>query len=213
MTAILAPIPQPVSFPGPPNPAASNPPLPPQQLANTSAQTSIGATFFPPSSDVLTGGDHTSFAQLGGTFLSSVLPTNQVPQVESVFNQTSTTSPTAQTGVGNDFVATYAPQIYAVVLNGLVANSAIPAVAVPASRATPDIANPPIAGDPTPVLPGLPPVPTAPPLDGTDQVIQALQPLAGSGAIFSAVPASPPTPAPPPPHTAAASTASTRKAA
>ena len=178
-------------------------------------QPSLGTTQFPPAINQLPGGDHTALAHFGANFLNAVLPTERAQQVVSVFDQTPTTPPGQQTGVGNDFVASYAPQIYAVFLNGLVANTAIP---VAASRATPDLARPPISGDPTPELPGLPPVPTVPPLEGTDPVIAALQPLAGSGAIFSsvptAVPASAPTPAPVPvPQTATASSGAARKAA
>ena len=196
----LVPAPQPVSFPAPPTSIAPQPPLPIQQLSLTTfPQPALGNTIFPPTEQTSAGATIPPLAAFGGAFLSSVLPTNQAPQVTSPLSQVSTMIPGLPTAPGsNAFSARYAPQIYAVFLNGLVAGQLVSSTALETNLVTTDIARPPISGDPGAAIPGLPPVTPVPAPEGTGQVIASLTPLAGSGTIFSDGSATAPTPPPPP---------------
>lgn len=124
----------------------------------------------------LVGSAQSAVGPFGAGFLSAVLPTNQTPAVVSAPGQ-------------NAFAASYAPQIYAVYLNGLVANAGVSAAALETNTIQTDIAKPPILGDPPGPIPGLPPIQPATAPEGAQQVIAALTPLAGGTAIFSGAPA------------------------
>ncbi|MBV8073828.1 MAG: hypothetical protein JO140_00260 [Candidatus Eremiobacteraeota bacterium] len=199
-TVILAPIPQGVFVPGPAPQVGPQEPLPPQQLnINTIAQPSIGQSIFPPTGNTVAGATVPPLAAASATLLSAAVPTNQVPMVESVFNQTPTTQPGVPTAPGqNEFTATYGPQIYAVVVNGLIAGTAVHSAQLAQNVWNTDIARPPISGDPTQPVPGAPEGIPIPAVEGADTVIQSLQGLAGSGQIFSQAPVPAPTPAPVP---------------
>ncbi|MBV8602605.1 MAG: hypothetical protein JO359_13655 [Candidatus Eremiobacteraeota bacterium] len=210
MSAILAPIPTGVFPPGPPIQLNQQEPLPPQQLnINTIPQPSLGATTFPPPGGTLAGATVPPLAAAGANLLTAAVPTTQVPMVESVFNQTPTTQPGLPTAPGStEFTATYAPQIYAVVVNGIIAGTTVHSALLAQNVWSTDIARPPISGDPTQNIPGAPEGVPVPAVEGADTVIQALQGLAGSGQIFAqapvpapvpqAAPAPAPTPAPAP---------------
>lgn len=150
----------------------------------------FGALIFPPQDTTLAGSTQPPLAKFGAGFLSALLPTNQTPAVSSIFSSTQSTSPGVPTAPGqNQFAASYAPQIYAVYLNGLVANAGVSSAALETNTYSTDIAKPAILGDPPGPIAGLPPIqPVAAP-EGAQQVIAALTPLAGGTAIFSGAPA------------------------
>ena len=165
--------------------------VPTQQLAAafTMRQPSLGNSVFPPLGSTLATALVPPIARFGAGFLSAALPTFQTGQVQSVFATQTVTSPFSPSGAGeNAFTASYAPQVYAVYINGFIASSV-----ASASLATDvfhvDIAQPPISGDPPAQVPGAPPVQPVSAPEGTQQVIAAVGRLAGSGQILTSTPA------------------------
>lgn len=165
--------------------AGSN--LTPQQLTlTTTGKAMLGASTFPPQGLTLAGATVPPLAAFGASFLNAVLPTNQTSQVLSPFSPTPAGNPGQPTNAGeNTFAASYAPEVYAVYLNGLVANAGVNSAALETNTYNTDVAQPPISGDPGSAVPGAPPVQPVPAAEGTQQVIAAISQLAGNGAIFS----------------------------
>lgn len=162
-----------------------------QQLAPlvTTVKPGFGNSVFPPTNLTLAGATQPPFARFGAGFLNAILPTNRVSQVQSAFSTATVTNPGQPAGPGtNEFSATYAPEIYAVYVNGLIAGQTVSSAALETNVYNTDIAKPPISGDPEGQIPGAPPVQPIPSPEGREQVIQALAPLAGSGQIFSSAP-------------------------
>jgi len=121
-------------------------------------------------------------APLSSLSVSGLLATSGVSPLSQASGAAAPPAPAAQT----TFSASYAPEIYAVYLNGLVATSgdAAPALETNVWQAT--IASGRLVGDsPFTAIPGAPPVVPWPAAEGTQGVILSLAPLAGSGRIFS----------------------------
>jgi hypothetical protein len=167
------------------------------------ARPALGSTVFPPEASTLAGATQPPFARFGAGFLTAVLPTFQPARVQTPFTTAVLGNPGLPNAPGeNAFAASYAPEIYAVYVNGLIARQTVPSAALETNLYRVDVARPPLSGDPEPPLPGAPPVR---PIPAVQQVIAALGPLAGSGTIFgSSAPA---------PQPAQAKTASSAKAA
>ena len=102
--------------------------VPTQQLASLSTidVSALGNTNFPPVGNTEAGATQPPFARFGAGFLNAILPTNGVAQIQSPFASETIAQPGSPTSPGsNAFSATYAPEIYAVVVNGLVAQASV----------------------------------------------------------------------------------------
>jgi hypothetical protein len=165
--------------------------VPTQQLTaiSTMSQPMLGNAVFPPLGSTLASAMQPPIAKFGAGFLGAVLPTFQTPQVQSPFTNETIATPGLPSAPGeNEFAASYAPQIYAVYLNGFIANASIASTSLATDLFHVDVAQPPISGDPQAPVPGLPPIQPVPGAEGTQQVVAAVGRLAGSGAILSSAP-------------------------
>lgn len=163
-----------------------------QQLSPLFATASpmLSNATFPPSGSTLSGATQPPFARFGAGFLNAVLPTNGAAQVQSAFSSATIATPGGPTSPGsNAFAASYAPEIYAVYVNGLIAGTTVASAGLATDVFHTDIAQPPISGDPANQIPGAPPSQPIPAAEGVQQVIAAIAPLAGSGQILSSAPA------------------------
>ena len=166
--------------------------VPTQQLTPlfTSSPAGLNNATFPPPSATLAGATQPPFARFGAGFLNAILPTQQVSQVQSPFATATVSNPGIPTAPGtNAFSASYAPEIYAVYVNGLIAGRTVASAQLATNTYNVDIARPPISGDPAAPIPGAPPSQPIPVPEGVSAVIAAIAPLAGSGQIFSSAPA------------------------
>lgn len=114
--------------------------------------------------------------------VATALPPQAVSQAPVTQTQAAQPSSAGQ----SQFSASYAPEIYAVYLNGLSAGAGVASPALETNVWQTSIALARLEGeDPDTAIPGAPPIVPWPPAEGTQVVIQSLGPLAGSGRILS----------------------------
>jgi len=106
----------------------------------------------------------------------SAVSVSSVTQPVRIAPVSASTSASASIGSGaSQFAASYAPQVYAVYLNGItmgISSGSVLENDVYAAAVTQPGNSP-------------PEIPSLPPIDGAQQVIHSLMPLAGTGRIFS----------------------------